>query len=66
MKDLEYVKTYSTGQYQGSAAKVSVGVEAFEAYNAMVAGNYTLVVTGAPTVSVVGGWALGGGHSSCI
>ncbi len=64
MKDLEYLADYSIGQYKGPAAKVSVGTEAFEAYNAMVAKNFTLVATGAPTVSVVGGWALGGGHSS--
>ncbi len=52
------------GQYKGLAAKLSAGTEAFEADNAMAAHNFTLVVTGAPTVSVVGGWAQGGGHSS--
>jgi len=58
------VPNYTVGDWQGPAAKVSAGTEAFEAYQAMVRGNYSLVLTGAPTVSVVGGWAQGGGHST--
>ena len=64
MKNIEYLDNYNIGQYNGPAARISAGSEAFEAYNAMVGYNFTMVVTGAPTVSVIGGWSAGGGHSS--
>ncbi|KAK0716288.1 hypothetical protein B0H67DRAFT_487356 [Lasiosphaeris hirsuta] len=63
LKGMEFLANYSTGEYVGAAARVSAGIEAWEAYNAMaIAGNFTVVVPLDPSVGYGGGWTLGGGH----
>lgn len=50
--------------YSGMAARVGVGLEAWELYQYMARYNMTLVVPGGQTVGAFGGWMAGGGHSS--
>ncbi|KAL2258876.1 hypothetical protein VTK26DRAFT_7631 [Humicola hyalothermophila] len=63
LKDIEFVSDYTMGEYQGAAARVGAGVEAWEMHNAMAdVRNFTVVTSLDPTVGNGGGWALGGGH----
>jgi FAD/FMN-containing dehydrogenase len=51
------------GEYKGPAARMSAGIEAWEAQNAMAdQGNITVVLSLEVTVGNGGGWVLGGGH----
>ncbi|KAK3391176.1 hypothetical protein B0H63DRAFT_508374 [Podospora didyma] len=63
LKGIEFLSDYSIGEYNGAAARISAGMEAWEAHNAMVnASNITVVTSLESTVGNGGGWALGGGH----
>ena len=62
LKDIEYLRHYTVGNYSGAAARIGAGVESWEACNAMAADNFTVVVPEDPTVGYGGGWALGGGY----
>ena len=63
LKDLEFLPSYTVGEYTGPAAKIGAGVETWEAHNAMVkANNVTIAISADPTVGIGGGWTLGGGH----
>ncbi|KAF7950063.1 hypothetical protein EAE96_007364 [Botrytis aclada] len=53
---------YSSVAYQGSAAKLSAGVQAYEAYAAANSHGVTIVGGDCPTVGLVGGYYAGGGH----
>jgi len=67
MKGIEFLDDFNLGQYRGRAARLGVGLEAWEAYNAMNAnGNTTVVVSGAQTLSILGGWSQGGGHNNLV
>ncbi|KAI0006746.1 hypothetical protein F4779DRAFT_629628 [Xylariaceae sp. FL0662B] len=64
LKDIEFLPTYSIGEYTGMAIQVGSGVEAWEVYNIMAAQNATAVAAGCSTVGGNGGWMSSGGHSS--
>jgi FAD/FMN-containing dehydrogenase len=52
------------GSYNGPAAHVSTGLEAWELYKYMKSFNMSIVVpAGSMTVAPWGGWMQGGGHS---
>jgi FAD/FMN-containing dehydrogenase len=63
LKGIQFLDSHEVSGYRGPAARISAGVEAWEAYNAMAAAkNVTVVVPLDPTVGYGGGWILGGGH----
>lgn len=66
MKALEYSPQSTIGSYTGPVVKVGPGVETWEANNAMIKHNFTMLVPKLPaeTVGLAGGWFLGGGHSN--
>ncbi|CAK7223690.1 hypothetical protein SCUCBS95973_005265 [Sporothrix curviconia] len=70
LKNFEFLPHYTATDahggvyYSGMAARVGVGLEAWELYQYMARYNMTLVVPGGQTVGAFGGWMAGGGHSS--
>ncbi|KAI1504031.1 hypothetical protein F5X99DRAFT_68091 [Biscogniauxia marginata] len=64
LKDLEFLSTYSMGNYSGMAIRMGAGVEAWEVSNIMAAHNITVVTPGCNTVGGNGGWLGSGGHTS--
>lgn len=70
LKNLEFLPNHTvitqngSTYYSGMAARVGVGLEAWELYQYMATHNMTLVVPGGQTVGAFGGWMAGGGHSS--
>ncbi len=65
LKQFEFMPSYtSAAGYKGMAARVGVGLEAWELYRYMDRYNMTLIVPGGQTVGAFGGWIAGGGHSS--
>jgi len=62
LKGFELLDSYSIGEYRGPAARIGAALETWEAANAMVATNATVVVPIDQTVGYGGGWQLGGGH----
>jgi len=62
MKDVTFLKSYSSPKYSGPAAKVGAGVQVHDVYTAASAAGYRLVGGGCPTVGLAGGWLSGGGH----
>ncbi|KAK4466376.1 hypothetical protein QBC42DRAFT_193003 [Cladorrhinum samala] len=66
LKALDYSPRSTIGSYTGPVVKVGSGVETWEANNAMIKHNFTMLVPKLPTetVGLAGGWFLGGGHSN--
>lgn len=70
LKNFEFLPNHTVTRedgstyYSGMAARVGVGLEAWELYQYMERYNMTLVVPGGQTVGAFGGWMAGGGHSS--
>ena len=62
LKAIEYLTTHSSGKYQGPAARLAVGLQAYDLYAAMFKYNITIV---GPITNTVGyaGFVQGGGHS---
>jgi FAD/FMN-containing dehydrogenase len=63
LKGIEYLTDYSIGRYEGPAARIGAGIQAWEAYNSMAASNISFAVPITPTVGAAGGYLSGGGHS---
>ncbi|KAK1988404.1 hypothetical protein LZ30DRAFT_745160 [Colletotrichum cereale] len=62
LKDMTFVKKYTSSYYTGAAVKIGAGVQ-FQDLNAAAARNGLRVVGGScPTVGATGGWRQGGGH----
>ncbi|KAI5922009.1 hypothetical protein F4810DRAFT_712045 [Camillea tinctor] len=64
LKDLEFLPTYSIGNYSGGAVRMGAGVEGWEVSNLMAANDITVVAPGCNTVGGNGGWLSSGGHTS--
>lgn len=63
LKDIEFVRDYSTGRFYGPVAKIGAGTEGWEISNAMnKTGEITVALSGAPTLAIAGGWSQAGGH----
>lgn len=63
LKDITYVKSYTSGNYTGPAVKFGSGVQAYELYAKAEALGITVVGGEGETVGVGGGFLAGGGHS---
>ncbi|KAI0381467.1 FAD-binding domain-containing protein [Hypomontagnella monticulosa] len=64
LKQMEFIPSYSIGEYSGMAAQFGSGIESWEAKNFMAANNITMVAPGCTTVGGVGGWMSSGGHTT--
>ncbi|RFU80550.1 fad linked oxidase, n-terminal [Trichoderma arundinaceum] len=62
LKNIEFLD-WRDGNYNGPAAKVGAGVEAFEAVQAAGPRGLAVVTGECSTVGIAGGFAQGGGHS---
>lgn len=62
-KDIQYYEDYQVHGYRGSAVKMGVGVQASEIYAMAKELGFTAVGYESKSVSVAGGFVLGGGHS---
>ncbi|KAH8198309.1 hypothetical protein TruAng_007511 [Truncatella angustata] len=63
LKDFEFLPHYEIGEYNGAAARVATGLEAWQMHQYMNRYNVTLVVPGSYTIAPYGGWVAGGGHN---
>lgn len=61
MKDIKFFD-YRSAQYRGKAARISAGVQAFEAQAAAHSRGLVVVTGNGPTVGLAGGYTQGGGH----
>ncbi|KAL8336686.1 hypothetical protein RB601_008261 [Gaeumannomyces tritici] len=65
LKDSRYMANYDSAFYSGRAMQLGAGIEAWEMSNLMVDhGGITITAPGCSTVGGVGGWMLGGGHTT--
>ncbi|KAI1161971.1 hypothetical protein F5B18DRAFT_653107 [Nemania serpens] len=64
LKSAKFMPSYKIGQYNGMAARIGSGLEAWEVSNLMAANNMTVVAAGCSTVGGSGGWLSSGGHST--
>lgn len=62
LKNMVYVDHFRVRDYEGPVVKLGVGVEAWEAYNYMIAKNISFAAPLEATVGHGGGWTFGGGH----
>jgi hypothetical protein len=62
MKDMEYIPSYNSSTWSGSAIKTGAGVQGFELYDFAYQNDATAMGGLCVTVGVVGGWFQGGGH----
>ena len=63
IKGVDYLPSYSIGQYTGKAVKYAAGTMSSELSAAANKFNVTLIAAGGSTVGVAGGFLQGGGHS---
>lgn len=64
LKSFDYLPSYSSASYQGRAAHLGAGLESWELHGQMAKLNVTILAPGWSTVGNVGGWMLGGGHTT--
>ncbi|KAI1087979.1 FAD-binding domain-containing protein [Rostrohypoxylon terebratum] len=64
LKEMEFIPSYSIGQYTGMAVHLGSGVESWEEHNFMADHNISFVSPGCGTVGGVGGWMSAGGHTT--
>ncbi|KAK4212636.1 6-hydroxy-D-nicotine oxidase [Rhypophila decipiens] len=62
LKSMTYLCRSSLRDYTGPVVRIGAGVEAWEAYNFMLAKNITFAAPLEASVGHGGGWTLGGGH----
>ena len=62
LKSFEYLPEYTQTGYADQAAKVGVGLEAWELFPYMERYNTTVVIPSGKSVGAYGGWFAGGGH----
>lgn len=65
LKTIEFVQ-YASQRYNGSAAKLGAGVQAFEVYPAAAAHGLRVVGGYCPTVGIAGGYLQGAGHGPLL
>jgi hypothetical protein len=63
LKSTPYIPNYQSEYYNGPAAKLGSGIEAYEAYELARDTGHRIVGGTCPTVGVVGGYPQGGSHS---
>ncbi|KLU91525.1 FAD binding domain-containing protein [Magnaporthiopsis poae ATCC 64411] len=64
LKESRYMESYDSAFYSGRAIQLGSGIEAWEMSNLMVDHDITITAPGGNTVGGVGGWFLGGGHTT--
>jgi FAD/FMN-containing dehydrogenase len=64
LKNFEFIPDHRIGKFQGKAARVGTGLEAWELYDYMARYNISIIVPAGYTVAPFGGYTQGGGHSN--
>ncbi|KAK3676873.1 hypothetical protein LTR78_003077 [Recurvomyces mirabilis] len=66
LKQVAFMPSYKDSSYAGPALKAGVGIQGYELYRAASDMGYIAMGGECPSVSAMGGWIQGGGHSPFV